>query len=55
MKTHIINKQEMMKRVLFYKNLKPLPIQLDKIIPQNRKDLVYARQLLSIIGLERTC
>lgn len=52
MKTKTINKQEMMKRVSFFKKLKPLPIQLDKNIPQEGMDIVYARELLSIIGLD---
>ena len=52
MKTLKISKEEMLKRVSFFKDLKPLPIQLDKSIPQEGKDIVYARELLSIIGLE---
>ena len=52
MKTLKISKEEMLKRASFFKDLKPLPIQLDKNIPQEGKDIVYARELLSIIGLE---
>jgi len=52
MKTRKISKEEMLKRVSVFKDLKPLPIQLDKNIPQEGKDIVYARELLSIIGLE---
>ena len=52
MKTEIISKKSMLKRVSFFKNLKSLPIQMDKSIPQEGKDIVYARELLSIIGLE---
>mgnify|MGYP003312419019 CR=1 FL=1 len=52
MKTLKISKEEMLKRVSVFKDLKPLPIQLDKSIPQEGKDIVYARELLSIIGLE---
>ena len=52
MKTLKISKEEMLKRVSVFKDLKPLPIQLDKNIPQEGKDIVYARELLSIIGLE---
>ena len=35
MKTLKISKEEMLKRVSFFKDLKPLPIQLDKNIPQD--------------------
>ena len=52
MKTLKISKEEMLKRVSVFKDLKPLPIQLDNSIPQEGKDIVYARELLSIIGLE---
>ena len=52
MKTETISKKNMLKRVSFFKNLKSLPIQMDKNIPQEGKDIVYARELLSIIGLE---
>ena len=52
MKTETISKKNMLKRVSFFKNLKSLPIQMDKTIPQEGKDIVYARELLSIIGLE---
>ena len=52
MKTETISKKSMLKRVSFFKNLKSLPIQMDKSIPQEGKDIVYARELLSIIGLE---
>ena len=52
MKTRKISKEEMLKRVSIFKDLKPLPIQLDESIPQEGKDIVYARELLSIIGLE---
>ena len=52
MKTNTISKEEMLKRVSVFKELKPLPIQLDKNISQKGKDIVYARELLSIIGLE---
>ena len=52
MKTETISKKNMLKRVSFFKNLKSLPIQMDESIPQEGKDIVYARELLSIIGLE---
>ena len=35
----------MLKRASFFKDLKPLPIQLDKNIPQEGKDIVYANYL----------
>ena len=53
MKTNTISKEEMLKRVSIFKELKPLPIQLNENIPQKGKDIVYARELLSIIGLEK--
>ena len=40
MKTLEISKEEMLKRVSVFKDLKPLPIQLDKSIPQEGKDIV---------------
>ena len=52
MKTLTISKVEMLKRVSVFKNLKPLPIQLDNNIPQEGKDIVYARELLSVIGID---
>ena len=42
----------MEKRVSRFAELKPLPIQIDKNIPQEGKDIVYARELLSVIGLD---
>ena len=52
MKTLKLSKSYMDKRVSKFLDLKPLPIQLDKTIPQAGKDIVYARELLSIIGLD---
>ena len=52
MKTLKITKSDMGKRVSRFLDLIPLPIQLDKTIPQAGKDIVYARELLSIIGLD---
>ena len=51
MKTLKLTKSHMNKRVSKFLDLKPLPIQLDETIPQAGKDIVYARQLLSIVGL----
>ena len=48
MKTRKISKEEMLKRVSVFKDLKPLPIQLDKNIPQEGKDIVYALSLIHI-------
>ena len=48
------SKKEMMERISIFKNLKPLSVQLDKSIPQEGKDIVYARELLSVIGLNDT-
>ena len=40
MKTLTISNEEMLKRVAVFNDLKPLPIQLDKNIPQEGKDIV---------------
>ena len=52
MKTLKLTEEYMEKRVSRFLNLEPLPIQIDKNIPQAGKDIVYARQLLSVIGLD---
>ena len=52
MKTLKITKPTMEKRVSRFAELQPLPIQIDKDIPQEGKDIVYARELLSVIGLD---
>ncbi|HEY5900211.1 MAG TPA: cupin domain-containing protein [Burkholderiales bacterium] len=51
MKTVRISAAEMQKRIARYRELKPLPIQQSDI-PQPARDVVYARKLLSVIGLE---
>jgi len=51
MKTTAISAAEMQKRIARYRELKPLPIQ-DSEIPLGARDVVYARKLLSVIGLE---
>lgn len=51
MKTVRISKDEMEKRIARFEKLKPLPIQ-NESIPQRARDVVYARKLLSVIGLE---
>lgn len=51
MKTIAVSQQEMRKRIARFRNLKPLPIQASDV-PQGARDVVYARKLLSVIGLE---
>ena len=51
MKTIAISQAEMQKRIARYRGLKPLPIQ-NSSIPLGARDVVYARKLLSVIGLE---
>jgi len=50
MKTITISKKDMEKRVARFKDLKPLPIQQSDV-PLEARDVVYARKLLSVIGL----
>ena len=52
MKTKHISIDEMDKRVSKFRKLKPLSIQQDANIPIEGRDVVYARQLLSVIGLD---
>src|SRR6056300_784336 len=52
MKTLRLSKSTMEKRVSKFLELEPLPIQIDKTVPQAGKDIVYARELLSVIGLD---
>ena len=51
MKTIRVSKSEMQKRIARFRELKPLPIQSSDI-PLAARDVVYARKLLSVIGLE---
>lgn len=51
MKTTSISKAEMHKRIARFRALQPLPIQQSDI-PLAARDVVYARKLLSVIGLE---
>jgi quercetin dioxygenase-like cupin family protein len=53
MRTVRISKEAMGKRIARFEALKPLPIQNDSI-PEKARDVVYARKLLSVIGLEST-
>jgi mannose-6-phosphate isomerase-like protein (cupin superfamily) len=41
----------MRQRIARYADLTPLPIQKDSTVPQNALDLVYARKLLPVVGL----
>ncbi len=52
MKTKHISIEEMDKRVSKFRKLEPLSIQKDANIPIEGRDVVYARQLLSVIGLD---
>lgn len=52
MKTIRIDEASMARRVARYADLKPLPVQSNPRIPQAARDVVYARQLLSVIGLD---
>lgn len=52
MKTVHIDRATMAQRIARFDRLEPLPIQADASIPQAARDVVYARQLLSVIGLE---
>ena len=51
MKTIRMSQAEMDKRIARFRELKPLPIQ-NAAIPEKARDVVYARKLLSVIGLE---
>ena len=51
MKTIEITQDEMQSRISRYDALKPLPIQQDPEIPLEANDVIYARKLLSVIGL----
>lgn len=51
MKTVSISKAQMQKRIARFRELQPLPIQ-GSDVPLAARDVVYARKLLSVIGLE---
>ncbi len=51
MKTIEITQDEMQSRISRYGALEPLPIQQDPEIPLEANDVIYARKLLSVIGL----
>jgi quercetin dioxygenase-like cupin family protein len=52
MKTIELTQAEMAGRVARFRDLKPLPTQAEDAVPLAAKDVVYARKLLSVIGLE---
>ncbi len=52
-KTAHIDDETMSRRVARFSQLRPLPVQRGADIPQAALDIVYARQLLSVIGLEK--
>jgi quercetin dioxygenase-like cupin family protein len=52
MKTIELSAAEMAARVARFRDLKPLPTQASDEVPLAAKDVVYARKLLSVIGLE---
>lgn len=51
MKTIELTQAEMAQRVSRFRDLKPLPTQAENAVPLAAKDVVYARKLLSVIGL----
>ena len=51
MKTMQMSQEDMERRIARFGSLKPLPIQ-NASIPEKARDVVYSRQLLSVIGLE---
>jgi quercetin dioxygenase-like cupin family protein len=52
MKTIHIPPEQMSRRVARFRDLKPLPAQTNRDIPQAAADQIYARKLYSVIGLE---
>jgi quercetin dioxygenase-like cupin family protein len=52
MKTVHIDDSTMARRIARYRELAPLPVQMDPRIPQVARDVVYARKLLSVVGLD---
>ena len=51
MKTIALSQHDMQARIARYRDLKPLPIQQSDV-PLGARDVVYARRLLSVIGLQ---
>ena len=52
MRTIQISYDDMTKRIARYNALQPLESQKDKNIPTEAADIVWARKLLSVIGLD---
>ena len=52
MKTIELTQSDMAQRVALDRELKPLPTQTATGVPLEAKDVIYARKLLSVIGLE---
>ena len=52
MRTIEISRTEMEKRVARYDNLEPMEAQKNMDVPLEAADIVWSRQLLSVIGLE---
>ena len=52
MRTIEISRAEMEKRVARYDNLEPMEAQKNMNVPLEAADIVWSRQLLSVIGLE---
>ena len=52
MKTITISEHEMLPRIARFDALKPLPAAAGLDMPQAAKDIIYSRELLSVIGLD---
>ena len=52
MQTIELTRDEMAARVARFRDLAPLPTQTAAPVPLEAKDVIYARKLLSVIGLE---
>ncbi len=52
MQTIELTRDEMAARVARFRDLAPLPTQTAAAVPLEAKDVIYARKLLSVIGLE---
>ena len=52
MKTIRVSREEMEQRISRHAELQPLPVQKDSDIPLAARDLIYSRQLLSVLGLD---
>jgi quercetin dioxygenase-like cupin family protein len=52
MKTIELTQEEMAPRLARFKDLVPLPVQHDAVIPLEARDIVYARKILSVVGVD---